>query len=147
MVSNISLAQMSKEEKPIADTVLFITTKINELTSTKYKYEAYKLNFDDCNLEIVQKWVDKETWSMYEFMLPDIDEKVMRLEYVKHLESWKLRLSAIDDKEVIQVGASFGTGYVSSFELSCDEKEPLVEIGQALFFAIKTSRSLDRFKE
>ena len=58
---------------------------------------------------------------------------------------WKLKLVSPDKK--IQFDATNSSGWVSEMHLSSKEKEPFIAIGKALYFAIKSCKGLDRFKE
>ena len=70
----------------------------------------------------------------------------MRVEYIDQFSTWVLKLETINGLKTIQYSSSIPTGNVNKLNLYSDDKEPLIAIGKALYFAIKNCRGLDRFK-
>ena len=132
-------------EKVLADTVQFILQSSERLQCAGYEQQMLRLNFDDCNFEIHH--TEKENpdrWNIYSFWLPHLDETKMRLVLQENNE-WALILSAPQSE--MQYDRNDGSGYTSQALLYADKKEPLVAIGQALFFATQQCKGLDRFKK
>lgn len=151
LIALLSVCQTTAQvdEGVLADTVIFITTSINELKSTRVNQEIYRLNFDDCNLELTVrgKDADNASWNIESFWLPDIDENQMRLAYLNETEEWAIRLVCTDNSEKIKSSSNSFTGTKFELHIRSAKKEPLISIGQGLYFAIQNCKGLDRFKE
>ncbi len=130
-------------EKVLADTINFISKEIKALESLNYKQNAYRLNFEDCNLEYERTFLGEEgKWLIYDFWLPDIDEDKMKLDFAEG--GWRITL--VSPNKRIEYDADYGSGYVSEMHIYGKDQEPLVAIGNALYFAIRSCKGLDRFK-
>ena len=109
-----------------------------------YEQDTYRLNFEDCNLEYERKFKGKEDrWLIYDFWLADIDEEKMSLDFAEG--GWRIVLVSPDKK--IEYDSSEGSGWVSEMHIYGTDQAPLIEIGRALYFAIKNCKKLDRFKK
>ena len=141
IISNLS-AQVN--EKVLADTVKFITNEITALESLNYGQKATRLNFEDCNLEYERSFKeDEDKWLIYDIWLADLDEDKMRLDFDEG--GWKLTLVSKGDK--IEFDSSEGSGWVSEIHMYSGDQAPLIAIGKALYFAIKSCKGLDRFQK
>lgn len=137
------LAKAQVDEKVLADTVEFITGKVKGLESLNYGQNIYRLNFEDCNLEYERSFKSEEgKWLIYDFWLADIDEEKMSLDWDEG--GWKLTIVTIGDK--IEFDSNSGSGWVSEMHMYSGDQAPLIEIGRALYYAIKSCKGLDRFK-
>ncbi|MEM9339338.1 MAG: hypothetical protein AAGA66_11465 [Bacteroidota bacterium] len=132
-------------EMKLADTVKFINQEISGLQSLNYNQESTRLNFDDCNIEYYRTMKnDTNHWEIYSYWLPDLDEHKMKVEFSEG--SWILKLTTLSDRK-IKFDTTHGSGKVSTFSFFSEEKAPLIEIGQALFYAIRNCKRLDRFQD
>ncbi len=143
LLLSFSLIKAQVNEKVLADTVQFITIKVDALESLNYDQNIYRLNYDDCNLEYKKSFKGEEDkWLIYDFWLVDIDEDKMSLEFDEG--GWKMILAANGKK--IEYDSNVGSGWVSEIHIFSADQAPLIEIGRALYFAIKSCKGLDRFK-
>ncbi|MEP5612494.1 MAG: hypothetical protein ABJP45_09610 [Cyclobacteriaceae bacterium] len=131
------------DEVVLADTVKFISAVVSELKSERMTQEAVRLNFDDCNLEYTQSHTNRRV-DFIEFWLADLDEEKMRLEFNEKASEWSLKLVCKEEKRRIQ---ATGSGMISKLYIYSSEKEPLISLGNALFYAIQNCKGLDRFKD
>ncbi|MEP1035302.1 hypothetical protein [Ekhidna sp.] len=140
---SFSLASAQVNEKVLTDTVEFITIKVKALESLNYGQNIYRLNYEDCNLEYERSFKSEEgKWLIYDFWLADIDEEKMSLEFDEG--GWKMTLVSTGDK--IEFDSNNGSGWVSEVHMYSADQAPLVEIGRALYYAIKSCKGFDRFK-
>lgn len=147
-ILGVGQATAQVDEIVLADTVVFITTAINDLESTRINQEIYRLNFDDCNLEmtISSKDTDEASWSIEAFWLPDIDESKMRVVFLEKTEEWALQLVCTDKARKIKGTSNFSTWNTFDLHIHSATKEPLISLGKALYYAIQSCKGLDRFK-
>ncbi|MEO9482287.1 MAG: hypothetical protein ABJG47_02530 [Ekhidna sp.] len=138
--TSMSFAQA--DEVVLADTVKFIVNEVKSLESLNYGQNIYRPNFEDCNLEYERSFSDDTQWLVYDFWLSDLDESKMRLDSVEG--EWQLKL--VSSRKKIEFDATRGSGWVSEMHFYSKEKEPILAIGKALYFAIKSCKGLDRFK-
>lgn len=138
------LTNAQVNEKVLADTIVFITESVKALESFNYDQNIYRLNFEDCNLEYERSFKGEEDkWLIYDFWLADIDEEKMSLEFDEG--GWRMTLVTNGDK--IEYDSNHGSGWVSEVHLYSADQAPLLTIGRALYFAIKSCKGLDRFKK
>ena len=103
-------------EKVLADTVAFITKEIKALESLNYSQKAYRLNFEDCNLEVETKFNGVEDeWFIHDIWLSEIDEEKMSLEFDEG--GWKMTL--ISPNKRIEFDSHNGSGWVSRCQKQC----------------------------
>ena len=140
------------QEKELGDTIQFIIDEIKSLTDVRFDQDAVKLNFDNCNLEIHQTPIgESDRWNVYSFWLPHLDEKKMQLQGQDD-GSWQLILASASSKiqrereKEIQYDKDTGSGYTTQVVVYSSEKQPLIEIGQAIYYAILECKGLDRFR-
>ncbi len=140
LISGLS-AQVS--EKVLADTISFITNEIKALESMNYDQNAYRLNFEDCNLEYERKFKgEQDKWLIYDFWLADLDEEKMSLDFDEG--GWKMTLVSPGKK--IEFDSSEGSGWVTEMHIYSADQAPIIAVGKALYYAIKSCKGLDRFK-
>lgn len=134
-------------EKQLFDTVDFATIRIQSLENGSFSYNSFRLNYDDCNLEIHQEPKgDSTKWDVFAFWLVDLDERKMRL--IEQPEGeWSLILDTISGEWKIKYDSERNSGRRNSIILFSKEKEPLIEIGQAMYFAIKACKSMNRVSD
>ena len=144
LILNFLDSSGQQNEKVIADTIAFVTESINKLEGTKFQFECYRLNFDDCNLECEETTTEEGRWTISSFFLPDLDEEKMKLLQQPGGE-WTLILFSESMK--IKYDEEDGSGLKEHVLLWSEKPEPLLEIGKALYFAIKSCKGLDRFKK
>lgn len=138
-----SIAQV--DERELRDTVQFITQEVERLNTLRFNQKIVKLNFDDCNLEIHKIPIENpDKWIVYSFWLPKLNEAKMQL-LQKPEGEWHLVLRC-DDSD-IQFDTDTGSGWISEVSILSTEKEPLISIGQALYYATRQCKGLDRFKK
>jgi hypothetical protein len=131
-------------EKVLADTINFITSEVKVLESMNYGQNLYRLNFEDCNLEYERKFKGEEgKWLIYDFWLTDLDEEKMSLHFDEG--GWKMTLVSPGKK--IEFDSNDGSGWVSEMHIYSADQAPLIAVGRALYFAIKSCQGLDRFKD
>lgn len=135
-------AQMN--EKVLADTISFITSEIKAFESLNYSQNAYRLNFEDCNLEVETKFNGVEDeWFIHDIWLSEIDEEKMSLEFDEG--GWKMTL--VSPNKRIEFDSHNGSGWVSEIHIYNKDQAPLLAVGRALYYAIKSCKGLDRFKK
>ncbi|WP_436517677.1 hypothetical protein [Ekhidna sp. To15] len=133
------------DEKVLADTIAFVASSISQLQHEDLKFKCYRLNYDDCNLECEESDTEKGgSWMISSFFLPDIDEDKMKLIQQENGD-WTLIL--VSGSMKIKYDKEDGSGLKTNLVLYSKEKEPLLAIGKALYFAIKSCKGLDRFKK
>ncbi|WP_421763268.1 hypothetical protein [Ekhidna sp.] len=76
------------------------------------------------------------------FWLVDIDEEKMSMDFAEG--GWRIVL--ISPNKKIEYDSSEGSGWVSEIHIYGKDQASLIPIGKALYFAIKSCKSLDRFK-
>ena len=144
LVCSFSMAEAQVNEKVLADTIEFITKKVQALESLNYNQKIYRLNYEDCNLEFERTFKGEEDkWLIYDFWLAEIDKEKMSLEFDEG--GWKMTLVSNGDK--IEYDSDSGSGWVSEVHFYSADQAPLLEIGRALYYAIKSCKGLDRFKK
>ena len=140
----ISSLSAQVNEKVLADTVNFITDGIKILESLNYNQSAYRLNFEDCNLEYERTFKgEQDRYIIYDIWLADLDEEKMSLDFDEG--GWKMTVVSKGDK--IEYNSSQGSGWVSEVHIYSEDQAPLIAIGRALYFATKSCKELDRFRE
>lgn len=131
-------------EEVLADTIAFITAKVKELESFNYNQIMRRLNFEDCNLQYERAFKDDEDkWLIYDIWLADIDEEKMSMGFDEG--GWKMIL--VSNGEKIEYDSNNGSGWVSEVHIYSADQAPLLEVGRALYYAIKTCKKLNRFKK
>ncbi len=134
-------AQVS--ERQLMDTISFLLSNITEVQSNSYTYEAFRLNMDDCNLEIQESnKADTTKWNIHSFWLPDLDESKIRILEQPDGE-WGLIFESSEAWKIKHVSAAT-SGRKSLMVIFREEKQLLIDVGQALFFAIKRCKSQGR---
>ncbi|WP_424962128.1 hypothetical protein [Ekhidna sp.] len=128
--------------KALPDTVSAIVSRINSLESWLRDQEAFRLNFENCNLEIHQTNLQSQGYSIYSFWLIDLDEQKIRLEYIDQFGTWVLKLETKNRLKTIQYSSSIPMGNVNKLHLYSDEKEPLIAIGKSLFLQLRIAKAL-----
>ncbi|WP_421763266.1 hypothetical protein [Ekhidna sp.] len=131
-------------EKQLADTIDFATMQIQSLENESYNYNSFRLNYDDCNLEIHQApKSDSTKWDVLAFWLVDLDETRMRLLEQSDGE-WSLIVDTISEKWKIKYDSETDSGRRNSIILFSNDRKELIELGQALYFAIKSCKAMGR---
>lgn len=130
-------------ERNLNDTVTFIVNEIIKLENSSYTYKSYRLDFDDCNLEIeaVNK-SDSTKWNMYALWLMDLDESKMRV-LPQPDSSWGLILETRDPWKIKFVSQK-DSGRKNHVVLFNDDRQELIAIGQAIYYGIKSCREIGR---
>ncbi|SNT18976.1 hypothetical protein SAMN05421640_2749 [Ekhidna lutea] len=133
-----------KTEKQLMDTIDFVTQEIQTLTNSDYAYKAYRLNYDNCNLEIEQApQGDSTKWDLFAFWFVDIDETKMKVLEQPNGE-WGLILNTISEEWKIKYVSETDSGRRNFIIMLSDDREQLIALGQAIYFAIKKCKSMDR---
>jgi len=145
LLSNNLFGQI--DEVVLADTVSFVCAIASEMKNDQMEQEVVRLNFDDCNIEYSRSFAAGE-WEVHEFWLVDLDEKEMKLSFDDKAKSWVLSLVCKNGDRKTQVtGSRFRPQMRSKVHFYNYEKKPLISIGNALFYAIRSCKGLDRFKD
>ncbi len=134
-----------QEQSSLTDTVEYIIEIVNEINSQKETYEIFRLNFDDCNLEIHQTFkTDSSRWNIHSFWLSDLNKDKLRLINQPHGE-WSLILNSYSNK--IRYDTEKSSGYRKSVVLFGESRDSLMHLGKAIYFAITMCQEQDRGKD
>lgn len=134
-------------EKQLMDTIDFVTQEIQILTNSSYDYKAYRLNYDNCNLEIKQTPKgDSTKWDLFAFWFVDIDETKMKVLEQPNGE-WGLILNTISEEWKIKYVSETDSGRRNFIIMLSDDREQLIALGQAIYFAIKKCKSMNRVSD
>lgn len=134
------------DEVVLTDTVRFLCSSIGSLVSDKMTQEAFRLNFDDCNIEYT-RYLSRNRYEIREFWLNKLDVKKMQIDFNEVTNEWTLRLEGESEKMIQATGSWYSAGWKSYLYLHSKEKDPLVSIRDALNYAVKSCKGLDRFKD
>ena len=142
LVIHVAVAQ--NLEKQLTDTVDFITQEIELLDNETYNYKAYRLSYANCNLEIqLSPKADSTKWDLLAFWFVDLDESTMKLLEQPNGE-WGLVLNTSLADSKIKCVSETNSGRRYFIILLSADREQLIALGQAIYFAIKNCKGMNR---
>lgn len=134
-------------EKQLGDTIDFMVQEMQLLENGSFTYEAYRLNYDNCNLEIRQIAKEDSTkWDLFAFWLMDLDESKMKL-LEQPNDEWSLVLNSKSEWWKIKYVSETDSGRRNFIILFSKDRDQLIPLGQAIYFAIKSCKSMGRVSD
>lgn len=134
-VSNLAFTQPT--DKQLRDTIAYAVEKIGALENSLYTYSAYPLNYDDCNLEILQQPIQDTTkWNIFSFWLADLDKSEMKVLQQPSGE-WGLILQTKKQWK-IKYDTQKDSGRKNHVVLFARDRQALIDIGKSIYFGINT---------
>ena len=138
------IVSAQQKRTTLTDTIEYIIEKVHELSNQDKTYEMFRLNFDDCNLEIHQTFTaDSSRWNIYSFWISDLDKNKLRLINQPH-GGWALILNSYRSK--IRYNTEESSGYRKSVVFLSEKRDLLLHLGEAIYFAASECQKQGRGK-